>query len=128
MMEPSRTDQAFSDRPLQLWGMNENTYGMLLHLSQLLSFSGAGIAVPIIMWAVNKDKSGTVDRHGKNVLNWLISELIYAIGCAVLCLVLIGIPLAVALVVIGIVFPIIGAVKANNGDEWKYPMSIAFLK
>lgn len=127
-MEPSRIDQAFPDRPLQLWGMNENTYCMLLHLSQLLGFSGAGIAVPIIMWAVNKDKSETVDRHGKNVLNWLISELIYAIGCAVLCLVLIGIPLAVALVVIGIVFPIIGAVKANNGDEWKYPMSIAFLK
>jgi len=30
--------------------------------------------------------------------------------------------------VIGVVFPIIGGIKANNGQLWKYPLSIPFLK
>jgi uncharacterized Tic20 family protein len=34
----------------------------------------------------------------------------------------------VALVIIGIVFPIIGGIKANNGEVWKYPLSIPFFK
>ena len=29
---------------------------------------------------------------------------------------------------IGIVFPIIAALKANNGEEYTYPLSITFLK
>jgi len=45
-----------------------------------------------------------------------------------LCFVIIGIPLFMALVAVGIVFPIVGAVKANNGEVWPYPCSIAFFK
>ena len=32
------------------------------------------------------------------------------------------------LLFISIVFPIIGGIKANNGELWKYPLSIQFLK
>jgi hypothetical protein len=45
-----------------------------------------------------------------------------------LCFVIIGIPLSMALVAVGIVFPIVGAVKANNGEVWPYPCSIGFFK
>ena len=45
-----------------------------------------------------------------------------------LCFVLIGIPLLVALAVAAIVFPVVGGVKANNGEVWPYPCSIAFFK
>jgi uncharacterized Tic20 family protein len=41
--------------------------------------------------------------------------------------VLIGIPLLWALLVVGIIFPIIGGIKANDGVLWKYPLSISFL-
>ena len=27
-----------------------------------------------------------------------------------------------------IIFPIIGGIKANNGELWKYPLSIQFFK
>ena len=33
-----------------------------------------------------------------------------------------------ALVIMGIIFPIMGAVKANNGELWEYPLTIKFIK
>src|SRR5690554_5154232 len=54
-----------------LFGMMENSYLMLMHLSQ---FAGvliplAGFIVPVLMWIVNKDENARVDRHGKNIVN-----------------------------------------------------------
>jgi len=44
-----------------------------------------------------------------------------------LFVVLIGIPLLIALAILAIVFPIVAAIKANNGQVWKYPLSIPFF-
>ena len=108
---------------------------MLLHLSQLLAFSvvpGFGWAVPIVLWAVGKDKSAKIDQHGKIALNWIVSCLIYMMGAFALCATIIGVvaglPALLALWIMGIVFPIIGATKANNGEVWHYPLCIRFLK
>ncbi len=30
--------------------------------------------------------------------------------------------------VLAVVFPIIAGIKANNGEVWKYPLSINFIK
>lgn len=40
------------------WGMEENTFLMMMHLSQFAAFlvPGAGIVLPIVMWAANKDQ------------------------------------------------------------------------
>lgn len=32
-----------------------------------------------------------------------------------------------AVAILGIVFPIMGGIKASNGELWKYPMSIPFF-
>ena len=111
-------------------GMNLNTYCMLLHLSQLLNavVPSAGYIVPIVMWAINKDKSPLVDQHCKVVLNWLISEFIYCFVCLLLCFVFIGFLLLPVVAILGLVFAIIGAVKANDGVVWNYPLSIPFFK
>ena len=66
----------------------------------------------------------------RTALNWIISELVYAILFGLLLFVVL--PLAVALLialgVVGVIFPIVAAVKANNGKVWKYPFAIMFLK
>jgi uncharacterized protein len=124
----SETPPASSgDRP---WGIEVKSYCMLMHLSQLLSFviPFAGLVMPIVMWSVNKDKNPLIDANGKVLMNWIISSLIYGVACGLLILVVIGIPLFIALLICELVFCIIGGVKANNGEVWKYPMSIAFLK
>lgn len=104
--------------------------GLFLHLSQLLNLvlPPAGIIAPIILWQIKKDEMPALDAHGKMVVNWMISSVIYFVVSLILSLVLIGIVGIAALVVMGIVFPIIGAIKANNGEFWEYPLTIKFLK
>ena len=110
----------------------ENQWAMALHLSQLAHFvvivPFAGFIAPILIWQLKKGEFPGLDVHGKIVVNWLISALIYGAVSALLLIVLIGIPLLVVLGILGIVFPIIGGIKANNGETWKYPLSISFLK
>jgi uncharacterized Tic20 family protein len=105
-------------------------WAFLLHLSQLAGYVVplAGLVAPIVIWQLKKDELPGLDAHGKNVLNWILSELIYFMVSVLLVFVFIGIPLLIALGICGIVFAILGAIKANNGEVWKYPLSITFLK
>lgn len=109
---------------------DQKQMGLFLHLSQLLNFviPLAGVAVPIVLWQTQKDKMPALDAHGKMAVNWMISSTIYFVVSLVLSLILIGIPALIALVVMGIAFPIIGGIKANNGEFWEYPLTIKFLK
>jgi len=114
----------------RFWGMDRDAYATLLHLSQ---FAGwvlplAGWVLPIVMWMVAKDRDPLIDRHGRIVLNWTLSTVLYGTISAILCLVLIGIPLLIALAVCGVVFALIGAVRAGEGVAWRYPLSIPFLR
>ena len=105
-------------------------WAMFLHLSVLLgSLAPAiGLVVPIVLWQMKKDEMPLIDVHGKIVMNWIISFLIYAVISLILFIVIIGIPMLIALGIVSFVFPIIGGIKANNGEVWKYPLSIQFLK
>jgi uncharacterized Tic20 family protein len=135
-------------------GMKPDTYCMLLHLSQLLNVCvpSCGIIVPIVLWALGKDKSAQIDQHGKIVMNWQISLFIYTIlffvvvtaitflsffaslsvfgDPVVLPIVILFLttPISLLLWAIAITFSIIGAVKANGGIAWKYPLSITFFR
>jgi uncharacterized Tic20 family protein len=104
-------------------------WAMLIHLSQYLGYAVplAGFVVPIVLWQVKKNDLPGVDEHGKIVTNWIISTLIYGVVGGLLCIVLIGIPLLIVLGILCLIFPIIGAIKANDGNVWKYPLSIAIF-
>jgi uncharacterized protein len=111
---------------------DEKQMGLLLHLSQLanLIVPPAGIIAPIVIWQIKKDQIPALDAHGKMVTNWLISSAIYwFISFLLLFVFLIGVIPMIGLIIAGIAFPIIGAIKANNnGELWEYPLTIKFLK
>jgi len=98
-----------------------------MHLSQLLAFSGVGIIAPIIMWLLGNDKSVLVRRHGNRMMNWIVSSLIYATISLILCFVFVGIPLILIVGLLTIIFPIIAAVKSNDGQVWTYPLTFKFF-
>jgi uncharacterized Tic20 family protein len=106
-----------------LLGMEPNICFMLMHLTGFFFFPAA-----IVLWAMIKNKDVRADAHGKHIFNWLLSLLIYTIISCVLCLVLIGVIMLVALSVCSIAFSIIAAVKASKGELWKYPYSITFFR
>ncbi len=115
--------------PTSLQTPEQKQTGMFLHLSQLLNFiPPLGIVAPILIWQLKKDEIPGLDAHGKMVTNWIISAVIYGFVSAILSVVLIGFLGLAALFIMGIVFPIIGAIKANNGEFFEYPLTIKFLK
>ncbi len=111
------------------WGMELKPFSMLMHLSVFAGFivPFAGLVLPIVMWATNKDEHPDVHLHGLIIFNWMISAFIYYIVSFILMLVLIGFPMLVAVVILSIVFAIMGGIKANEGKFWPYPLSIDFF-
>ena len=129
-LEKSRILSGQASNSSQFWGMQEQEYCMFMHLSQFLGFvlPFAGLVIPIVMWATAKEYSNAVDNQGRIIFNWILSSIIYLIICLILLLVLIGFPLLFALFIVDIVFVIMGAIKARNGVEWEYPLSIPFFR
>jgi uncharacterized Tic20 family protein len=101
-------------------------WALLIHLSQFAGYAIplGGLVLPILLWQWKKHESPEIDAHGKVVANWIVSELIYGTCCLFLFFFLIGIPLMLGLLLLGVIFPLIGAVKANDGVVWRYPLSL----
>ena len=57
----------------------------------------------------------------------VITELILGMICFAAAFVFVGVPMLIALGVGGIVFPVIGGLKAQKGELWPYPMSYPFF-
>jgi len=106
------------------------TWAMILHLSLLsgLVVPMAGLIVPIIIYVIKKDSLPGLAPHANVVFNWMISAVIYAIVSIALMIIVVGFLTLFAVAVLSIVFPIIGAIKASEGEVWPYPLSIPIFK
>ena len=105
-------------------GIDDRLYTIIMHLSQFVT----AIIIPLIMWILGKDRSSVIDQHGKNIINFWISYLIYFAIATILVVVLIGIPLLVVLGIVVFVSIVIATIKAANGEAWRYPFTIEFIK
>jgi uncharacterized Tic20 family protein len=108
----------------------DNQLLVITHLAQLLTYvtGFGGLIVPLVIWATQKDRVDSMDAHGKSILNFQLSIIIYSIlsiplilafGLGILTLILIGI--------LAFVMPIINAIKAGNGELPSYPLSLNFV-
>jgi len=111
-------------------GREERKLAMCLHFSVFTGFLVPffGLLAPILLWQIYKERYPSLDRHAYVVLNWILSATLYLIVGGLLSFVLIGIPIVIAVSLACIVYPIVGGIKANNGELWSYPFSIRFLK
>lgn len=119
---------------------SNSSYLVLMHLAQFAGFfvAGLGFAVPIILWAIKKDQDEEIDRHGRNLINFIISYFIYAVVLIVATVLfaigIVTIPLAIvcgilliALAIAQVLFIVIASMKAGNNEYWQYPMCIPFF-
>jgi hypothetical protein len=106
------------------------TWDMLCHLSALAGYviPFGNVIGPVIIWQIKKTEFPSVDEHGKEAVNFQISVLIYTFVSILLTFVLIGIPLLVATVIGNLVLIVIATIKANNGEAYRYPLTIRFIK
>lgn len=109
----------------------DNQLIMLTHLSQLLDLvtGFGGLIVPLVIWLTQKDKVAGMDMHGKMVINFQISILIYSLLSVPLILLFgLGLLALVAIGLIALIFPVLNAIKVSNGEMPYYPLTIEFLK
>ncbi len=103
---------------------------MLCHASALLGlflhFLGHLLG-PLIVWLMKRGDSPEIDAYGKESLNFQLSMLIYDAIAGILCIVLIGIPILIALWVLNTVLVIIASVKASEGKFYRYPFTIRLI-
>jgi uncharacterized Tic20 family protein len=107
------------------------TWSVLVHAIALIGFFApvAGhIIGPLVIWLAKRADSPELDEHGKESVNFQISMMIYNAIAALLCIVLIGIPILVILHFLNIVFVVIAAIQASDGKLFRYPLSMRLIK
>ncbi|WP_303316296.1 DUF4870 domain-containing protein [Flavivirga abyssicola] len=108
----------------------DNQLLVITHLSQLIALvTGFGsLLLPLVLWLTQKEKVYQMDKHGKNIINFQLSLIVYFIICIPLIL-LFGLGLLgfIILGIISIVFPIVNAIKASKGEVPTYPLSFNFI-
>jgi uncharacterized Tic20 family protein len=117
--------------PAPVTSSDIRTWCVLCHAAALLGlfFHFLGhLLGPLIVWLVKRGDSPEVDAHGKESLNFQISMLIYDAIAAILCIVLIGIPILIALWVLNTVLVIIASIQASEGKFYRYPITIRLIK
>jgi hypothetical protein len=80
---------------------------------------------PLVVLLVSDDEF--VKANARAAINWQIWLTIYSVIAGVLILVGIGLLLLPLLGLIDLVFVVIAAVKASNGEVWSYPLTIDLL-
>jgi hypothetical protein len=110
-----------------IFGVTPQNWTVLMHLSPLLWWAGVGIAAPVVMWLISRDQSRLADRHGRVIVNWILSLIVYLFISGALAFIVIGIPIGIVLGLMSLIFPVIGAVRASEGRLWPYPLSIEFF-
>lgn len=118
------------NKPKGPWNLEIDQYNALLHLSQFagLVVPFLGTVLPIAMWIMHKNEDASINEHGKRVVNWVISSWIYIFIFGILSFLLIGLPFLIIVTILCFIFPIIGAVKAVNGELYNYPLAIEFVR
>ena len=118
-------------------GQETRKWAMLCHLGGLASlvlFPTANIILPLVIWLTKRDTDPYVDEQGREAVNFQISMFLY--GALVFGLVfmlefiLIGylffwLPFLVVIAQLG--GTIVGAIRAHDGENFRYPLILRFL-
>jgi uncharacterized protein len=116
--------------PPRLSVTEERQWGMFAHLASLAGYiiPSGNILGPLVVWLMKRDQSPFVDHHGKESVNFQINVLIYLLISVPLMCVIVGFFIAPIVGVYGIAMAIIGGIKANNGEMYRYPYVFRLVK
>ncbi len=134
---PSQPHPSGLSSELRGWAIAAHLGGLVVGLATAAVFGFVG---PLLVWLFKRDEHPFTDHHAKESLNFQLTVLlvlVIAVALAIPALILgvltlgIGLVLLAVLAVVAavawVVLPIIGAVKASNGEGYRYPLTIRFV-
>jgi hypothetical protein len=83
---------------------------------------------PLAVWLTRRDRDPFIDQAGREALNFGISIAIYGLVALVAALMLVGIPLLMIGVIAWVVLASLAAVKASQGQVYRYPLTIRLVR
>ena len=122
---------SLSDRQ---WAAGVHVAALLAAMMTSLWAGVAGAIAALIVWMLVRDKSAFATEHAKEALNFNLSMFIYAVVSVLVVVFTLGIGIIVALpvwIVLGLawlIFTIIAAIKAYDGQMYRYPLTIRLFK
>ncbi len=102
---------------------DEKLMGTLAHILGLV----AHFIAPLVIYLIKKDESEFVRLNAQEALNFQITVIICWMIAAMTSFILIGFLFFPIIIVLDIVFCIQGAMAANNGKVYRYPLSIRMI-
>jgi len=103
---------------------DEKLWSTLIHVGGIFF----GFIPALIGYLVLKDRGPFIRAHTRTALNFQITMAIgYFLGM-ILSVAGIGILILLAVGIIVVVFSIIAAIAANNGQAYSYPLTFQFIK
>jgi uncharacterized protein len=105
---------------------DDKTMGILAHVLMIVT----GFLGPLILYLVKKDQGGAAVHHAREALNFSILATIAYFVAWILTAVSFGLLFFLPLLVwVGmLIFGIMGAMAANNGQLYRYPVSLRLVK
>jgi uncharacterized Tic20 family protein len=137
MAEPPKKQEPISEIPLE-GSSDSRAWAVGAHLSPwVIGFLG-----PLFIWLAKKEDA-YVEYHSRQALNYQLSLMLYAFGwivvgtTAFVALAVFGAGIVagivfglgfLAFIYLGFVPPVIGAIRASNGEIYRYPVTIRFVR
>jgi uncharacterized Tic20 family protein len=82
---------------------------------------------PLAVWLTRRDRDPFIDQTGREALNFGIPIAVYGLVVLVAALLLVGIPLLMVGVIAWAVLTPLAAVKASQGQPYRYPLTMRFV-
>ena len=106
-------------------------FAHLMGLTVLVGIPFGNIIGPLAVWMFKRNEFAFVDVHGKEALNFQISMTLYALIGVALLVTIVGLPLGLLLLLLvalgGLILTIVAAIKANEGQVYRYPFTLRFV-
>jgi uncharacterized protein len=102
-------------------------------VAHLATFAGlvipfGSVIGPLALWLTRRHRDPFIDQAGREALNFGISIAIYGSVLLVAALMLVGIPFLIVGVVAWVVLASLAAVKASQGQLYRYPLTIRLVR
>ena len=115
------------EQPQQIENLSpkdERTWAMLFHFIAFARFilPFGKLLEPLIFWLIKKEDLPFVENQSKEVLNFQISMIISLVISGIFCIILIGIPIIIRLVIFCSIIIIVAAINPD-GRYYQYPIN-----
>ncbi len=109
---------------------DDKTMGIIAHVLLIFTWWLG----PLILWVIKKDQKGFAEHHAREALNFGITVTIAYIALWIVATILAFITfgftffLPFLVWIAALVFGILGAMAANKGELYRYPVSLRLVK